>query len=94
MSDHTHLQEATFTILNELGLHARPAMLLVQSITRLDCSVLIEKDGFEADGKSIMGVLTLAAEQGSQIIVRCEGPDAEKAIEAIKKLVEEKFGED
>jgi phosphocarrier protein HPr len=94
MSDHTHPKEATFTILNELGLHARPAMLLVQSITRLDCSVLIEKDGFEADGKSIMGVLTLAAEQGSQIIVRCEGPDAEKAIEAIKKLVEEKFGED
>ncbi len=86
--------KATFTILNELGLHARPAMLLVQAITRLDCSVTIEKDGFEADAKSIMGVLTLAAEQDSQITVLAEGPDAEKAIDAIKKLVEDKFGED
>ncbi len=86
--------KATFTILNELGLHARPAMLLVQAISRLDCSIVIEKDGFEADGKSIMGVLTLAAEQDSQITIQAEGPDAGKAIDAIKKLVDEKFGED
>lgn len=86
--------QATFTILNELGLHARPAMLLVQSVSRLSCEVYIEKDGLEADAKSIMGVLTLAAEQGSRITVRAEGPDAEKAIHAIGKLVEQKFGED
>jgi phosphocarrier protein HPr len=85
---------STFTIQNELGLHARPAMLLVQAITRLECEVTIEKDGFEADAKSIMGVLTLAAERGSQITVIATGPDAEKAIDAIKKLIEEKFGED
>lgn len=85
---------ATFTILNELGLHARPAMLLVQSISRLNCEVLIEKGGVQADAKSIMGVLTLAAEQGSQITVRAEGPDADKAIEAVGKLIHEKFGED
>jgi phosphocarrier protein HPr len=90
----SNLIKKTFTIINELGLHARPAMLLVQAISRLECSVNIEKDGFEADAKSIMGVLTLAAEQNSQIIVRAEGPDAEKAINAIEKLVEEKFGED
>ena len=84
----------TFTILNELGLHARPAMLLVQAITRLDCSVMIEKDGFEADAKSIMGVLTLAAEQGSNIVVRAKGPGAEQAIQTIGELIENKFGED
>ncbi|MEW6234055.1 MAG: HPr family phosphocarrier protein [Candidatus Omnitrophota bacterium] len=91
----SEIREETFTILNELGLHARPAMLLVQSISRLNCSmVTIEKDGLEADGKSIMGVLTLAAEQGSQIKVRAEGPDADKVLEAIRKLVNDKFGED
>lgn len=86
--------EGTYTILNELGLHARPAMLLVQSITRLDCDVQIEKDGLVADAKSIMGVLTLAAEQGSQIIVRAEGSDADEAVRAIEKLIYDKFGED
>lgn len=91
MSTHTH--EGTFTILNELGLHARPAMLLVQAISRLDCDVTIEKDGLEADCKSIMGVLTLAAEEGSQITVRAQGPDSRKAVEAIEALVLDKFGE-
>ncbi|MBZ0256087.1 HPr family phosphocarrier protein [bacterium] len=86
--------EGTFTILNVLGLHARPAMLLVQSITRMECEVTIEKDGVAADAKSIMGVLTLAAEQGSEIQVRAEGPDAEEAVQAIEKLILEKFGED
>lgn len=80
--------------MNELGLHARPAMLLVQAISRLNCTVQIEKEGLEADAKSIMGVLTLAAEQGSQILVRAKGPDSEKAIDAIAKLIEDKFGED
>jgi phosphotransferase system HPr (HPr) family protein len=86
--------ESTFVIQNELGLHARPAMLLVQAIARLDCNVAIEKDGLEADAKSIMGVLTLAAEQGSSILVRAQGPDAEKAVEAIEQLIQDKFGED
>lgn len=86
--------ESTFIIQNELGLHARPAMLLVQSISRLDCNVSIEKDGVEADAKSIMGVLTLAAEQGSEVIVRAKGVDASKAIEAIEHLILDKFGED
>jgi phosphocarrier protein len=94
MTENKHYSEETFTILNELGLHARPAMLLVQSISRLDCSVLIEKEGLEADAKSIMGVLTLAAEKGSQITVRAEGPDAPKAVDAVRTLVHDKFGED
>ncbi len=93
MSDGVRITK-NFVIINELGLHARPAMLLVQAISRLNCSVQIEKEGLEADAKSIMGVLTLAAEQGSQIIVRAVGPDAEKAVHAIEKLIAEKFGED
>ncbi|RJP34158.1 MAG: HPr family phosphocarrier protein [Candidatus Omnitrophota bacterium] len=94
MSEPTNHFEKTFTILNELGLHARPAMLLVQSISRLNCEVVIEKDGVEADAKSIMGVLTLAAEQGCSIKVIAVGPDAEQAIHVIRKLIDDKFGED
>ncbi len=86
-------REATFTILNELGLHARPAMLLVQSISRLDCDVIIEKEGLEADGKSIMGVLTLAAEKGSHITIKATGPDSDKVIDAVQELINDKFGE-
>ncbi len=94
MSEKPNIIESTFTILNELGLHARPAMLLVQSISRLNCEISIEKDGVEADAKSIMGVLTLAAEQGSTIKVSTKGPDADQAIKIIEKLIDDKFGED
>lgn len=93
MNEHQEVSE-TFQIQNELGLHARPAMLLVQSITRLDCEVSVEKDGVTADAKSIMGVLTLAAEQGSNVTVIASGPDAKQAVEAIGKLIHDKFGED
>lgn len=93
MAEHNEVIE-TFTILNELGLHARPAMLLVQAITRLNCDVTVEKDGVQADAKSIMGVLTLAAEQGSEVTVIAEGVDAQQAIDAIGKLIHDKFGED
>lgn len=93
MNEHQEVSE-TFQIQNELGLHARPAMLLVQSITRLDCEVSVEKDGVRADAKSIMGVLTLAAEQGSNVTVIASGPDAKQAVEAIGKLIHDKFGED
>ncbi|MGI6457484.1 MAG: HPr family phosphocarrier protein [bacterium] len=86
--------EETFIIQNEFGLHARPAMLLVQAVSRLNCEVVIEKSGLQADAKSIMGVLTLAAEQGSEIKVKAIGPDARIAVQAIGKLVNEKFGED
>lgn len=93
MSEHQEISE-TFVIQNELGLHARPAMLLVQSITRLDCDVSVEKDGVTADAKSIMGVLTLAAEQGSNVTVTANGLDAQQAVDAIGKLIHDKFGED
>lgn len=78
---------------NEMGLHARPAALLVQAVEGLDCDIALEKDGEKVNGKSIMGVMMLAAERGSEIIVSTRGPDAEKAMEEIARIVSGKFGE-
>lgn len=92
MSDGVLVQR--IRIENEMGLHARPAALLVQAVEGLDCDITIEKDGEKVDGKSIMGVMMLAAECGSEILVTSRGPDAHKAIEEIGRVVSEKFGEE
>ncbi len=83
----------TYTIVNALGLHARAAAQLVKLANRFACDVFIVKDGQEVNGKSIMGVLMLAATQGSSIAVRTEGADAEPALKAIGELVAAGFGE-
>ena len=80
-------------IKNKLGLHARAAALLVQTLNRFSAEVKISKDGQVVDGKSILGVLTLAATRGSKIHVEAKGEDAEEAVRAIEKLVEKKFNE-
>lgn len=80
-------------IKNKLGLHARAAALLVQTVNRFSAEVSIAKDGHVVDGRSIMGVLTLAATKGSKIQVEAKGKDAEEALRAIEKLVEKKFYE-
>ncbi len=80
-------------IRNKLGLHARAAALLVQTVNRFSSRVSISKDGQTADGRSIMGILTLAAVQGSKILVEASGEDAEQAIKAVEKLVNKKFNE-
>ena len=80
-------------IKNKLGLHARAAALLVQTVNRFSSEVTISKDGQIADGRSIMGVLTLAGTQGSKIQVEAFGNDAEHAIRAIEKLVDKRFNE-
>lgn len=84
---------AEFTIVNALGLHARAAAQLVKLANRFRCDVFIVKDGQEVNGKSIMGVLMLAATQGSQVTVRAEGEDAESALKAIGELIGNGFGE-
>ncbi len=84
---------ANFVIVNALGLHARAAAQLVKLANRFRCDVLLVKDGQEVNGKSIMGVLMLAATQGSMITVRTEGEDAEPALKAIAELIESGFGE-
>ena len=80
-------------IKNKLGLHARAAALLVQTVNKFVAQVSFSKDGQIADGRSIMGVLTLAATQGSKIQVEATGEDAERAVRAIEKLIDRKFNE-
>jgi phosphocarrier protein HPr len=80
-------------IKNKLGLHARAAALLVQTVNKFASQITFSKDGQTADGRSIMGVLTLAATQGSKIQVEASGNDAERAVRAIEKLLDNKFNE-
>ena len=85
--------EREATIVNQDGLHARPAAKIVRLASTFDSEVELLKDGMAVNGKSIMGVMMLAAECGSSILVRADGADAEQAVEAICKLVAEGFGE-
>jgi phosphocarrier protein HPr len=80
-------------IKNKLGLHARAAVKFVNVANRFRSSVKVEKDGSEIDGKSILGILTLAAVQGSSIILKVSGDDEEKALEALVALIDNKFQE-
>lgn len=82
-----------YVIKNRLGLHARAAAQLVKTANRFRSDVTIEKEGIEVNGKSIMGLLMLAAPQGSHIAVTTKGPDAEEAILAIGQLIDDGFGE-
>jgi len=83
-----------FTIKNKLGLHARAAAQFVKTANRYNSEVKISKDSITANGKSIMGVLTLAAACGSTVKVSCEGFDSDEALSALEGLIEAKFGED
>jgi phosphocarrier protein len=80
-------------IRNKLGLHARAAVKFVNLANRFSSSVKIEKDGNEIDGKSILGILTLAAVQGTQITIKVSGEDGQNALEALVGLINEKFQE-
>ena len=85
---------AAFTIPNKYGLHARPAAEFVKLANRFASDVRVRKEEVEVSGKSIMGVMMLAAECGSTITVTAAGDDAEAAIEAIRTLVASGFGEE
>jgi len=84
----------TITIKNKLGLHARAAVKLMNLANRFVSSVKIEKDGSEVDGKSILGILTLAAVQGSKITLKVSGIDEKSALEALEALIKDKFQEE
>ena len=86
--------ERLFEIRNRLGLHARAAAKLVHLSNRFAAEIRLAKDEVEVNGKSIMGVLMLAAPRNSRIVVRAEGPDAAEAVEAIGALIDGKFGEE
>jgi phosphocarrier protein HPr len=83
-----------FEIKNRLGLHARAAALFVQTASRFKSALTVTKDGEAVDGKSIIGLMMLAAACGSTIEVEAEGPDAEAAVAAIEALIEGKFNEE
>jgi phosphocarrier protein len=86
--------EKTFQIKNRLGLHARPAAMFVQEAAKHKCTVQVVKDGLEVNGKSVMGLMLLAAESGSKLTVRADGPDEAKALEALGKLFDRRFDEE
>lgn len=81
-------------VVNTLGMHARPAATLVEQVLPFTSDVYVQMDGMRVNAKSIMGLLTLAAAQGSRITVTCKGPDAEAAMEAVRVLFASGFGED
>lgn len=85
--------EKSFQIQNELGLHARPAALFVQTANNFKSEILVEKENKKVNGKSIMGIMMLAAAKGSNIKVIAKGHDAHEAIKAIEGLITSNFGE-
>ncbi len=87
-------ESSEFEVVNRLGLHARAAAQLVQTANRFLSDVTIEKDGTEVNGKSIMGLLMLAAPQGALITVTVSGEDAVQAMKVIGTLINDGFGED
>ncbi|MFA4973719.1 MAG: HPr family phosphocarrier protein [bacterium] len=83
----------SFTIRNTLGLHARAASAFVKIANRFQSEILVRKDDAEVNGKSIMGVLMLAAAQGTEIAITARGGDASEALDALGRLIDDKFGE-
>lgn len=84
----------TFTISNKLGLHARAAAAFVKVANKFQSEIMVQKDGTSVNGKSIMGVLMLAAAKGTNIEVRAAGHDSQDAVSALATLINDKFGEE
>jgi len=85
------LVRKTVKITNKLGLHARPSAKVVQTATKFKSEITLEKEGLEVNGKSIMGVMMLAAEMGSDVTVTAQGEDAEDAVRALSEVLASKF---
>jgi phosphocarrier protein len=81
-------------ILNKAGIHARPAAMFVKLASRFKSDIFVEKDGEKVNGKSIMGLLMLAAGPGSRLMVEANGGDADQAVNEIEALIRAKFGEE
>src|SRR5258708_24987620 len=83
-----------FMVSNKLGIHARPAALFVKTANRFSCDIFVEKDGEKVNGKSIMGLMMLAAGPGSKLTIIANGPDASKALVEIEGLIKRRFDEE
>ena len=81
-------------VLNKLGIHARPAAMFVKTANQFRSDIFVEKDGDKINGKSIMGLMMLAAAQGAKIIIEAKGDDAEQALKDLEALILRKFEED
>jgi phosphocarrier protein len=92
VDEQEHVKDVT--VANVYGLHARPAAEFVKLAGKFESEILVSKDGLEVNGKSIMGVMMLAAEKGSMIQIRARGADAREAVEALVRLVADGFGEE
>ena len=88
------LMTKEFQVLNKLGIHARPAALFVKTANRFACDIFVEKDGEKVNGKSIMGLMMLAAGPGSKLTIYANGADASKALAEIENLIKRKFDEE
>src|SRR5258708_38188970 len=86
--------EKEISVVNRLGLHARPAAMFVRIASRYRSEIWVSKEGEEVNGKSIMGLMMLASGKGSTLHLRCEGPDADRAADEIQQLINSKFNED
>jgi len=87
------VENRNVVIKNKLGLHARAAALLVQTVSRYNSDVYLEKDGHRVNGKSIMGVMMLAAAKGSTVRIEASGEDAGEVLVQVEQLVDNRFGE-
>jgi phosphocarrier protein len=81
-------------VVNKLGIHARPAAMFVKAANRFECDIFVEKDGEKVNGKSIMGLMMLAAGPGSKLKVEADGNDASQALAELETLLKRKFDED
>lgn len=88
------MTQQTVTIVNKLGMHARPSAMFVTEATRYEAEVYVSKDGTKVNGKSIMGVMMLAAEKGAELLLEVNGPDEEAALAALIKVISSGFGEE
>ena len=87
------MEQRPVTIVNKLGLHARAAAKFVTTASGFASNIDIEKDGQKVNGKSIMGVMMLAASRGTRLTIRADGKDEREAVDSLERLIEEKFGE-
>ena len=94
LADNDSTMTKDFMVSNKLGIHARPAAMFVKTANRFACDIFVEKDGEKVNGKSIMGLMMLAAGPGSKLTVHAQGQDASQALAEIETLIKRKFDEE
>ncbi len=94
LTDGGSIMTRDFLVVNKLGIHARPAAMFVKTANRFNCDIFVEKDGEKVNGKSIMGMMMLAAGPGSKLTVHANGQDAPQALTELETLIKRKFDEE